>query len=345
MSSPVVFLLVLTLALDLLVASIVVLRGLANLRAWYWRKLERRIEPDLLNLLVEPKFDRLRRYRGFLARRVMKRLMLRQAAELEGDDREIMTQGFLTLRLVDEAIRKLRTGRWGARVQAATDLGMMRSKRAADILESALSDKSEFVRLAALRSLGELKESERILRFLESDDIASSWPPGRFVETLLASGNVRADNAATTLQHAKTSIARQAAIQICGFVQATGAVPFLLKALESDDVEERVLAAQALGRIGDPFAIDALAARLEDPDGGVRSAVVEAISRFGDPSSVERLKELLDDPEPDVRRNVAQGLYMIGGPGVQTLADLAKGNDSLSERAAGQILAEKALGL
>lgn len=59
------------------------------------------------------------------------------------------------------------------------------------------------------------------------------------------------------------------------------AVPGLLRALESDDVYVRIVAAEGLGKIGNPVAIQRLVDTLDDPRPDVRRRVVRALERIG----------------------------------------------------------------
>ena len=59
------------------------------------------------------------------------------------------------------------------------------------------------------------------------------------------------------------------------------AIPGLLRALDSIDVYVRIVAAEALGKIGNPIAIKRLVETLEDPRPDVRRRVIKALTRIG----------------------------------------------------------------
>ena len=59
------------------------------------------------------------------------------------------------------------------------------------------------------------------------------------------------------------------------------AVPGLLRALNSDDVYVRIVAAEALGKIGRPEALRSLFETLDDPRAEVRRRVIRALERIG----------------------------------------------------------------
>ena len=96
------------------------------------------------------------------------------------------------------------------------------------------------------------------------------------------------------------------------------AVPALLRALDGDDVYVRIVAAEALGKIGNPVAIQRLFATQEDSDPGVRRRVVTALMRIGlEPKArvaaqvVPGLRHALDDPEPAVRWTAEKALRRL----------------------------------
>jgi HEAT repeat protein len=82
--------------------------------------------------------------------------------------------------------------------------------------------------------------------------------------------------------------------------------------LESDYPEFRMVAASALGRIGDPQALPALVAVLTDSNVRVRTRAVRACGRIGDPRCVPALHDRLDDPDRAVRQAAVTALGSIG---------------------------------
>lgn len=63
-------------------------------------------------------------------------------------------------------------------------------------------------------------------------------------------------------------------------MEEQGDITGLIQALKDDDVEIRVEAARALGRIGDSQAIDPLTEALQDPDKAVREETISALGRI-----------------------------------------------------------------
>jgi len=60
--------------------------------------------------------------------------------------------------------------------------------------------------------------------------------------------------------------------------------------------------ANALGKIGDAWAVEPLVGALEDDNHEVRVAAAEALCMIGDVRGVESLRATLDDKRADVRK-------------------------------------------
>lgn len=82
--------------------------------------------------------------------------------------------------------------------------------------------------------------------------------------------------------------------------------------LEAEYPEFRMIAAGALGRIGNDAAIGALVEALSDSDVRVRTRAVESCGAIGDPRCIEPLADRLDDSHEQVRRAAVAALAGIG---------------------------------
>lgn len=82
--------------------------------------------------------------------------------------------------------------------------------------------------------------------------------------------------------------------------------------LDADYAEFRLVAAAALGRIGDRTATSALVDAFTDPDVRVRARAVRACGAIGDPRCIDALASRLDDGHDQVRRAAARALASIG---------------------------------
>lgn len=82
--------------------------------------------------------------------------------------------------------------------------------------------------------------------------------------------------------------------------------------LEGDYPEFRMVAAAALGRVGDETALSALMEALTDPDPRVRVQAVRSCGLIGDTRCVPALADRLDDPTQRVKREATNALGSIG---------------------------------
>ena len=96
------------------------------------------------------------------------------------------------------------------------------------------------------------------------------------------------------------------------------AVPGLLRALDSDDVYVRIVAAEGLGKIGNPVAIQRLFETLNDERPDVRRRVMKALERIGTEPRVPVAAQVvpglargLRDPEPSVQRAAESALRRL----------------------------------
>jgi len=82
--------------------------------------------------------------------------------------------------------------------------------------------------------------------------------------------------------------------------------------LKATKPQERVAAAEELGRMRCEEAVDALVRALWDIRDDVRVAAAEALGRCGKEKAVDPLIALLEDEEAQPRQAGAEGLGMIG---------------------------------
>ncbi len=111
---------------------------------------------------------------------------------------------------------------------------------------------------------------------------------------------------------------RGMAASALGTLRATAAVPELTRTLADGGKYDRILSAQALGKIGDDAApaVGALTASLDDPDLDLRRAAVEALGRIGETAApaVNAIARQLDSGDPRLKAAARSALAKIGGP-------------------------------
>jgi hypothetical protein len=99
----------------------------------------------------------------------------------------------------------------------------------------------------------------------------------------------------------------------------TEVVQLNIERLRHDDASERVKAAQALGKLGDPRAVEPLTKALGDNYNAVRLAAAAMLGKLGDGRAAGPLIRALGDNDSDVRCVAAEALGKLGEPLWQNL--------------------------
>ena len=112
-----------------------------------------------------------------------------------------------------------------------------------------------------------------------------------------------------------------------------GVVVPLIEQLQAEDLDTRLAAAVALGRIGDRRATAPLIAALADPE--LTLAAAGALARIGDSAAFDALVSRLGDRDAAVRQAVVAALNSIGHEDMpRRIATLLVGDDSIVREAA-----------
>jgi HEAT repeat protein len=118
------------------------------------------------------------------------------------------------------------------------------------------------------------------------------------------------------------------------------AVPALMRLLEDEDGELRVVVAELLGEIADPSAVPGLIAALGDRAPAVRAQAAGALARVGDRRALPALMKAVGDTAPGVREAVLASLGHFSEPSACDLLVKALDDESWrSRRAAAAALA------
>ncbi|MEF8783211.1 MAG: HEAT repeat domain-containing protein [Haloarculaceae archaeon] len=105
--------------------------------------------------------------------------------------------------------------------------------------------------------------------------------------------------------------------------------------LDAEYPEFRMVAAAALGRIGNSDALPTLLDTLTDPNPRVRARAVQSCARIGGTNCVAKLQERLEDPALPVRRAAIRALGSIGTRGaLKALVPVARTDEEELRRAA-----------
>ncbi|NQT81894.1 HEAT repeat domain-containing protein [bacterium] len=212
------------------------------------------------------------------------------------------------------------------RAEAATSLGLLRSKEAVIPLIQALDptrERKRWVRRSAAEALGligDLQAKEPLMNALNDREtvvrVAAMFGLYKLGDTTkLELLERRAKD-----QDAEEEI-REWAVRELGFIAAAQSVEILAEAMKDTSAAIRLAAAEALGKIPGGESLDALIAGLQDQDATVRGAIVGSLSGRGVPPVGEGGQRLFDalaeliknEPVESVRKK-AKTLYDLIKP-------------------------------
>jgi HEAT repeat protein len=170
----------------------------------------------------------------------------------------------------------------------------------------------------ALGEIGDVRAAEPLLAAFNDDESIR----GSAIKALGQIGGTRVVNLLVAAQGAKDAETKKASLEALRQLGPAGvdAVLVIFQNTEEETVS-RVMAAQALGQLGDPRAFDPLLATLSDKDANeaLREASAKALGHLGDLRAVEPLIATFDETDPDdyewpLQTEAAQALGRLGDP-------------------------------
>ncbi|QYG93810.1 HEAT repeat domain-containing protein [Iamia sp. SCSIO 61187] len=242
-----------------------------------------------------------------------------------------------------QAVRRLRRPGPVGRSAAAELLGRAGRAEHLPALVARLDDRDPEVRAVACRALGRIGEPSAVPHLLAALDSRRPVPMGIVGSSLLRIGPVGTGPLRDALQGGRSSTAARAlAVEVLGLHGALEAAGVLATRLQDRDeeLEVRIRAARALGRIGSPRGTAALSAVVTDDEPtGLRAVAARALGEIGGDDAAAVLLPLLDDPAHVVASNAATALPRCGARGRALLLRRAGGEGR------GAALAREALAL
>lgn len=205
-------------------------------------------------------------------------------------------------------------------------------------LVSSLESKKSMVRVAAAECLGALGD-RRAVEPLVRARFAEEYP--RYVQVY--ENALRAINDPHTadllLAALKSPKTKWAAAWSLGRLQIGSGVDPLLKLLNSNDIEDRRMAADSLGPMKDSRAVAPLCAALNGQDEVLRRYAAISLGQIGDAHAVDSLIAALLDSDDGVRWNAADSLGDLRDDrAVEPLARALSDDDENFQKAAADAL-------
>ncbi|HEV2105293.1 MAG TPA: HEAT repeat domain-containing protein [Candidatus Eisenbacteria bacterium] len=206
---------------------------------------------------------------------------------------------------------------------AARRLGMLPGGRSRRVLRRALVAGPEVVSFAAARSLAQHRDLQALRWLLEHPQALSRRPLPSLAGLLRAFGPAARAMLLAALERGLADTRFECAtLEALGVWRCRSAREAIQARLRGPQVELRVAAARALGRLGMGEAIPGLILSLADAAWPVRAIAAQSLGRLRAAPAVEALVVCVSDPAWWVRRHAAYALAAIPGEGHDALCEL-----------------------
>jgi HEAT repeat protein len=250
---------------------------------------------------------------------------------LQGSSKARLATFFERQGEVHRQLSILESSRQWRRAAAAFALGDMASPRSIPALRVALDDPDREVRSAAARSLGRLGDPSAVEPLVRAVG-EGSIPRSVGGHALLLIGEP-ALPVLRALVKAPEAEERALAVDLVGFLGDASDGPRLMERLRDSSAEVRARAARALGRLGAEEGTAELRARLADRVPFVRTAVAHALGAVGDKAAVPDLMRIARMDSFDPARAAAAAASRLDERRVRTAAARPDAGPHLREAA------------
>jgi hypothetical protein len=264
-------------------------------------------------------------------------------AKIRGEYAERLVSLMRILGLMEECFSRLRNTDWFERAQACRTLGWFRDPNVILALYRAVDDPVPAVRVEAARSLsriGAIKSVVELVRQVAPGDDLPSMP----VLDLFRSLGRKAVPELLGLLKSDTGVgAKIIAADALGHIGDLSAVPQLLELYEHPSLNVRMTVMESLGRLADPRAMPAVLLCMTDSAWEVRAQAAAAAGKIGAREAIPLLQQLLADEHWWVRYYAAESLFASGPMGREALREAAGGDQPTAAEMAAGLLQEKGL--
>jgi hypothetical protein len=210
---------------------------------------------------------------------------------------------------------------------AARRLALVPTRGSRAALRRAMVAGPELVTAAAAWALGRHRDRAALAWLLAHPGSIGRRTPRARAAILHAYGEpALADLAVAAERGTGDPAMDRAAIEVLGLARHAPAAEAIKRRLQDPEVEVRVAAARALGRLAVIEATAALIEALEDEAWPVRAQAARALGRIRAPLALRELPPRLTDPAWWVRRHAAYALIEFGEEGAAELRLIAGGS-------------------
>jgi len=253
-------------------------------------------------------------------------VLLAMLGKLRGDARARLVQLFVDRDAVATAMQDLASEHPDLRGRAAARLGVLGWRDAVPALCRLLVDADQEVRRSAVAALGDIGDPAAAEPLLSRVGRRRPLPTLEVVRAVARLGLGAQPSLATAVTHRDPRV-RATAVEIIGVLGAISLARPVIRLLDHDgDLDVRVRAAGALGRLGTPSGRGPLlaATAAHEPE-HLRAVACRALGELGAVEAVPHLTELLSDAAQPVSYNAAEALIRIGDAGIVALAEATEG--------------------
>ena len=272
------------------------------------------------------------------------RLFLSLLPKVRGGYADQLVAMMRELGVAETCLGQLRSSRWWRRAEACSVLGAFNQPAVLAGLRQAVDDPVFDVRLEAARSLTRLGAAPPVRLLIERLVTHEAAHSLAVTELLQQQGPAAVAEMIDLLGSDADGAAKVLAADALGHIGNLEAVPALLRQCVAADELQRLSAFIALTALGDPRAAAAAAAALrQDAAAEVRTQAAICLGRIGGSDFAPDLEQSLADDAWWVRYEAATALFAIGGDGISRLQKAVQGPSQPAALIAHELLQEKGL--
>jgi HEAT repeat protein len=263
----------------------------------------------------EPDLAKLRAQLGLfdeLERPIAAELLIDRVRAESAEERTHTLTILREIGAVDRLLGSTRSARPWRRALAIRTLGLLRAEEALPVLIVRLSDRSRYVREAAVRALGRIGDTRAVPALAELFAKPGSVAAGLVYQALAAFGEQAGPVFREGVRSPNELVRIASVFGIASAYEPAQTGEQLEDLLADESAAVRAAAAEMLGRIGGEHVPSELARSLRDEQRSVRRAAVSALGSYDDSEAVRLALGALDDPDRDTALRAGETLVRLG---------------------------------